>query len=159
MADEKQPIGVNFVCQGNICRSPMAEAVFQHMVNTVGLSASFRVASSAVGDWHVGQRPHPGTQTVLSQNRIPIDPEKRAMLIRSLDFNHYRYILAVDQETAADIHMMYGHKVKRLMEYAVEGLPLDVPDPYYNHKFAQVYELVSAACQGLLHHIREVERI
>jgi protein-tyrosine phosphatase len=159
MTADKHPIGVNFVCLGNICRSPMAEAVFQFMVNEAGLSNSFKIASSAVGNWHVGERPHTGTQAVLKQNGIPLNPEKRALLLRTADIKQYPYILALDHEIAASIEHMYGVQVKRLMEFAPEGHPLDVPDPYYNHKFDDVLTLVRAGCSGLLSYIRQEESI
>ena len=76
MTHPAEPIGVNFVCQGNICRSPMAEAVFQNRVNQAGFTPLFLVDSSAVGEWHLGQRPHPGTQAVLKENKVPLNPEK-----------------------------------------------------------------------------------
>jgi len=136
----------------------MAEAVFQNRVNQAGFTPLFLVDSSAVGEWHLGQRPHPGTQAVLKENKVPLNPEKRAKLLRAADFSRYTFILAIDQETASDIQFRYGHKVKRLMEFAPEGMPLDVPDPYYDHKFPLVYELVNAACEGLLNHIRSVEK-
>ena len=136
----------------------MAEAVFQNRVNQAGLSRFFVVDSTAVGEWHLGQRPHPGTQAVLKDKKVPLNPEKGAKLLRAADFSRYAFILAIDQETASDIQSMYGHQVKRLMEFAPEGMPLDVPDPYYDHKFPLVYEMVKAACEGLLNHIRSVEK-
>jgi protein-tyrosine phosphatase len=159
MAESQEPIGVNFVCLGNICRSPMAEAIFQKLVDEAGLSESFWVASSAVGTWHLGERPHPGTQAVLKQNQVPLNPDKRAMQLSASDFTRYRYILALDQEISSSIQHTFGHKVLRLMEFAPEGFPLDVVDPYYSHNFTLVYELVRAACQGLLEHIRRAEGI
>jgi protein-tyrosine phosphatase len=159
MTAHERPIKVMFVCLGNICRSPMAEAVFLHLVKQDGLAASFGVASSAVGNWHVGERPHSGTQNILKQKNVPLDPEKRAMVLRKQDFKDYDYILALDKEIVSNIQQMYGMQVKRLMDYAPQGVPLDVPDPYYNHNFDVVFELVLKGCTGLLAHIRQAENL
>jgi protein-tyrosine phosphatase len=158
MIAEKRPVRVMFVCLGNICRSPMAEAVFQHLVNQEGLANSFKVASSAVGNWHVGERPHPGTQAILKQKNVPLNPDKRSMVLRKQDLEEYDYVLALDKDIVSNIHHMFGVQVKRLMEYAPSGLPLDVPDPYYDHKFDVVYDLVLKGCNGLLTAIRQTEK-
>lgn len=150
-------VGVMFVCMGNICRSPMAEAVFQWMVDQQSLSDKIKVASSAVGDWHIGERPHPGTQAVLKQNHIPLNPQKRALLLRPPHFQQYQYMLALDREVSDNIQHIFSRQVKRLLEYAPDTDTLDVPDPYYNHKFNLVYDLVTTGCIGLLEKIKEVE--
>ena len=157
MEEENKKIGVMFVCMGNICRSPMAEAVFQWMIDQESLTAQFTVASSAVGEWHIGERPHPGTLAILSQNHIPLNPEKVSILLKPHHFKQYRYILALDREIASNISYMYGHQVKRLLEYATKHDVLDVPDPYYDHKFKLVYDLVLVGCEGLLKKVREIE--
>lgn len=63
-------VKVLFVCLGNICRSPMAEAVFRHLVNERGLDGQIVVDSAGTGSWHVGEPPHEGTRRILSENDI-----------------------------------------------------------------------------------------
>ena len=150
MLEKDHPIGVMFVCMGNICRSPMAEAVFQHLVDEKGLSTRFHLSSSAVGSWHVGQKPHPGTEAILKQHNIPLHPEKRSELLKPFQLKQYDFILAMDQEIVDNIKSMYGIRLKKLMEFAPDGSLLEVPDPYYDHKFKLVYDLVTAGCEGLL---------
>ncbi len=159
--NRETPIRVLFVCMGNICRSPMAEAVFRSLVKDAGLSATFEIASVGTGGWHVGERPHPGTQAVLQRNGISVD-DKRAQRLSRTDLDYYDYIIAMDQENIDDIaqfHSTGRGEIHRLLEFAPSGGPLDVPDPYYTGGFDRVYDLVTAGCQGLLGYIRNRERI
>jgi protein-tyrosine phosphatase len=149
-------IRVLFVCLGNICRSPMAEAVFRGLVKEAGLSDQIDVASAGTGGWHVGEPPHRGTVGILKENQIEVGRKRAQQLTRS-DVREYDYIVAMDAENQSDIQALYGKRVPRLMEFAPEGSPLDVPDPYYSGGFDHVYRLVLAGCQGLLAHIREQE--
>jgi protein-tyrosine phosphatase len=157
----KNPVRVMFVCAGNICRSPMAEAVFRHLVTDAGLAEQFEIASSGTGGWHVGERPHPGTQAVLQRNHVPLD-DKRAQQLGRADFQHYDYILVADEENLQDIQFRYNPthpKLWRLLEFAPESGKLNVPDPYYSGGFDEVYELVLAGSTGLLAYIREQENL
>jgi protein-tyrosine phosphatase len=149
-------ISVMFICMGNICRSPMAEAVFRKMVQDRGLADRFNIASSATGRWHLGQPPHIGTRLVLSEHDIDVG-DKRSQLLKKEDFEDYDYLVAMDMENVEDIQYSFKKKVKRLLEFAKPGYTLDVPDPYYNQKFNEVYDLVTKGCEGLLNHIIEVE--
>jgi protein-tyrosine phosphatase len=156
-----RPIRVLFVCAGNICRSPMAEAVFQHLVEQAKLAPRFEVASVGTGGWHVGEKPHPGTQAVLQRYGISVD-NKRAAHLSQHDLDYYDYILAMDEENVRDIHSLrpsLNGKLQRLLEFAPNSPSLDVPDPYYSGGFDRVYSLVTAGCQGLLHEIRQREGV
>ena len=149
-------ISVMFVCTGNICRSPMAEGVFKDLVVKKGLADRFVITSSGTGRWHVGEPPHIGTRLVLSEHKIEVG-NKRAQQLLADDFSTVDYIIAMDQQNIDDIQQYFGKEVRRLLDFAPQGYPHNVPDPYYEHNFDEVFNLVSSGCEGLLNFIIENE--
>lgn len=148
-------IQVTFVCLGNICRSPMAEAIFAHLVTEAGLQDRIAVASCGTGSWHVGEAPHRGTQQVLQAHGIPFSHHARQ--IAHADLESADYLIAMDAENLADIHRL-GHTDAEsglLLPYAPEVRLSEVPDPYYTGRFEEVFKLVEAGCRSLLAHIRQ----
>lgn len=145
-----------FVCLGNICRSPMAEAVFRDLVEKKGLADQFEIASSGTGSWHIGERPHRGTQLILQTHHIDVGGKRAQQLNRS-DIQTYDYVIAMDASNARDVERSFGRKIPLLLEFAAETPTLDVPDPYYENNFDEVYQLVLAGCRGLLKHIQQAE--
>lgn len=150
-------IQVTFVCMGNICRSPMAEGVFRHLVEQAGLADQFAVDSCGTGGWHVGEKPHPGTRKVLRKHGI--DYDGRARQLAATDLAHADYLIALDSENLHTLRRRGSTTAETslLLDYADGIRKRDVPDPYYSGSFDHVYQLVEAGCQGLLQHIREKE--
>ncbi|MFQ5859437.1 MAG: low molecular weight protein-tyrosine-phosphatase [Anaerolineae bacterium] len=152
---------VLFVCLGNICRSPMAEGVFRHLVQQEGLAHRFEVESVATGSWHIGEPPYPGTQRALRARGIDLS-RKRARQVTARDIEMADYVIAMDRSNLRNLHRynrrnQLDGKVHLLLDFA-DGVDIqDVPDPYYEGNFDRVYQLVEAGCRGLLDHIREVE--
>lgn len=150
-------IRVLFVCLGNICRSPMAEGVFQHLVDEAGLSAQIAVDSAGTGSWHVGEQAHRGTRQVLAAHGI--DYRGRARQISSADLKHFDYIMAMDADNLDGVRALVARHdspavIRLFMDYAPEAGEREVPDPYYDGRFEVVYDLVRQAAAGLLAHIR-----
>ena len=153
-------VRVLFVCSGNICRSPMAHALFQHLVQAAGLEDQIEVDSAGTGSWHVGENPHRGTLSELNRHGIPF--AHRARQIRRADVGYYDYLLAMDADNLADLHALTHHEtperqpyVGLFLDFAPQARAREVPDPYYSGRFAEVYDLVRQASEGLLQHIRE----
>lgn len=153
-------VRVLFVCLGNICRSPMAEAVFQQLVEEAGLGDIVEVDSAGTGSWHVGEKAHPGTRRVLSAHGISY--EGRARRVGPQDMiDHSTYVIAMDGSNMRALKSTFGEhpRLYLLLDFAQNASVRDVPDPYYNGNFETVYQLVKDGCQGLLEMIRREEKI
>lgn len=151
-------IHVLFVCLGNICRSPMAEGVFRHLVEQAQLNGQIKTDSAGTGAWHVGEPPHSGTLKVLHDRSINYIHHSRQ--VQRDDFLHFDYIIAMDSDNFYDLKRMRqgsSAKLHKLLEFAPNLGVSDVPDPYYTGRFEEVYRLVDAACRGLLNHIIQKE--
>ncbi len=152
-------INVLFVCLGNICRSPMAEGVFQKMVDEAGLREQILVDSAGTGSWHVGEQAHRETLKVLRQHGVAYNG--RARQIRPADLSPDTYIIALDASNLQDLQRYAGKhpKLFRLLDFAANTHERDVPDPYYTGNFEYVYQLVEDGCRGLLAAIRKQEEL
>jgi protein-tyrosine phosphatase len=147
---------------GNICRSPMAEAVFKDIVAKAGLADRFEVDSVGTDAYHAGEMAHPGTRKILARHDIESDCISRRVTFD--DLTEADYILAMDHHNMSDLQSM-GRQVSlddrlyMLLSFAEGERLRDVPDPYYTGNFEEVYQLVEAGCRGLLARIREQEGI
>jgi protein-tyrosine phosphatase len=157
-------IRVLFVCAGNICRSPMAEAVFQHKVKEAGLDDIITIDSAGTGRWHIGERAHHGTLNVLQKHNIPYNGHARQ--IRHSDLKEFDYILAMDRDNLHDINYLNRNnadtEIKLFLDYANSDALTDVsevPDPYYAGNFEEVYRLVDKGAAALLKHIRKAHHL
>ncbi|MDQ0231651.1 low molecular weight protein-tyrosine-phosphatase [Metabacillus malikii] len=150
-------VKVLFVCLGNICRSPMAEAVMRHLIAEEGLEDKITVDSAGTGDWHIGKPPHQGTREILTKNQISYEGQTARQLLEQ-DISSFDYIIGMDAENIGNIKRLAGdfptNHIKRLLDYAKEFSTSDVPDPYYTGNFDEVYEMVTEGCRNLLSEIK-----
>ncbi|MGD9791035.1 MAG: low molecular weight protein-tyrosine-phosphatase [Phycisphaerales bacterium] len=156
----KEPVGVLFVCLGNICRSPLAKALFIHYANEEGTIDRFDIDSCGTGDWHVGQDADPRTISVAIKNALPFSHIARTL--DHADFDRFHLILAMDHANRRTllsrgapkdrVHLMRSFD-PRLKD--VTGPELDVPDPYYGGEsgFDLMYDMLRAATRGLHAHL------
>jgi protein-tyrosine phosphatase len=151
-------IRVLFVCLGNICRSPMAEAIFRDMVEKEGLQDKVTVDSAGTGDWHIGNPPHQGTREILKRYEISSEG-LAARQITGKDLNEFDYIIGMDEtnmENIGKLGQIPSHiTVRRLLDFVELYENKDVPDPYYTGNFDEVYGLVKDGCAQLLQDIKE----
>lgn len=150
-------IRVLFVCLGNICRSPMAEAVFQQMVNEAGLADKIHVDSAGTGSWHVGESAHSGTLRTLQKHEILYNGRARQIVVN--DMETFDYVLAMDHSNLSNIRKYRDGKAQTqlfLQDALDRGLVTvdEVPDPYYTGNFNETYELVQNGSRALLDRIR-----
>lgn len=153
------PVRILFVCLGNICRSPTAEAAFLALLARRGRSDAFVVDSAGTGTAHLGEEPHPETRREAARNGITL--RHRARQATRADFARFDLIVAMDRKNERDLLALAETdeeraKVRLFRRYEAENdrvsepHDLDVPDPWYTGEFGRVFSICTAASEGLL---------
>jgi protein-tyrosine phosphatase len=142
------------VCLGNICRSPLAEAILQHKADAAGLD--WQVDSAGTNGYHVGEAPHHLSQKVARHNGLDIG-RQRARRFTAADLGSYDRIYALAGDVADEIRRIAGRgfeasKVRLLMNELHPGQDEDVPDPYYGAEpgYHEVYKMIDAAADRIV---------
>lgn len=154
------PVRISFVCLGNICRSPTAEAVMRHLIQQADLADRIAIDSAGTGGWHVGE-PRDRRSSAVGQKRgIPLSGRARQFV--AADFARFDYVLAMDTQNLETLRELAPDdqaraKVRLLRSYdPAAPAGADVPDPYYGGPggFDEVFDICEAACRGLLAELR-----
>ena len=151
-------IKVLFVCLGNICRSPLAEAVFKHKVKAKGVEHLFEIDSCGTGNYHIGDPPDPRTILNAKRNGVMIDHLGRQL--SDDDLAYFDVILAMDNKNIRSIQSLrsadeYQHKIKLMRAFDPTEKDGEVPDPYYGTEknFQEVFEILDRTADALLHEL------
>ena len=156
----KDKVSVVFVCMGNICRSPTAEAVFRRYVENAGLAGHILIDSAGTHDYHIGDAPDLRAQRAAQQRGYDMS-SLRGRQVGEVDFHRFDYVLAMDKANLAILQRLAppagDAQVRLFLEYARHHAEREVPDPYYGGAdgFERVLDMVEDAAEGLLQHIRQ----
>ena len=151
-----------FVCLGNICRSPSAENIMNHLIQQAGLEDRIVCDSAGTSGYHIGAPPDGRMNTAAVKRQIELKGKSRKLTPK--DLQRFDLILAMDRENYQDILYLdregkYEAKVRMICEFATQKTDKEVPDPYYGGQdgFDYVIDLLFDACGGLLNYIVESE--
>ncbi len=155
-----KPFEICFVCLGNICRSPLAEGVFQHLINNQGLENQIIIHSAGTGGWHVGASPDARMQATALKKGVQLT--SRAQQIQAGDIRRFDLVLAMDRSNLETMETlcspeMAAKKLRLFRSFDPEAKgDLDVPDPYYgrNDGFEHVFQIVHRTCPPILDYVK-----
>jgi protein-tyrosine phosphatase len=147
-----------FVCLGNICRSPSAEGIMNHLIAEAGLEGKIICDSAGTSGYHICEPPDPRMTAAARRQHIPLIGSSRK--VESADFEQFDLILAMDRDNYQtllnrDRTGRYHHKVRLMCDFCEKFSETEIPDPYYGgpNGFDHVIDLLLDACSGLLTHI------
>lgn len=160
MSHETDKLKVLFVCLGNICRSPLAEGVFRHLVEQAGLADRFEIDSAGTSSYHIGDAPDHRTSAVALARGVRLSGTARQLT--AADLQRFDYVLVMDDDNLRAVRRLADAQppraqIRLLREFDGDAKgELDVPDPYYGgaRGFENVHDIVERSCGVLLEQLR-----
>jgi protein-tyrosine phosphatase len=153
-------IKVLFVCLGNICRSPLAEAIFKHKIKAKGLTDLVEADSCGTSNYHIGSQPDPRTIANATRNGVSIDHCGRQLCTD--DFEQFDFILAMDRSNYTNIMRLPGsdafaYKVQLMREFDPAEKGGEVPDPYYGGEkgFQEVFDILDRTMESFISYLEK----
>ncbi len=155
-------IGVMFVCLGNICRSPLAEAIFNELIVNAGLRDKFHVESSGTAAYHIGEAPDPRTVAVARKNNTPIN--HRAQQLKAYHFEEFDYIVVMDdsnKHNALSLVSSFNSSLYMMREFDTLNPGSNVIDPWFGNEdgFDVCYETLKRSCTGFLEFLKKEHQL
>jgi len=158
--NSEKPFKICFVCLGNICRSPTAEGVFQHLVSENGLQPYFYIDSAGTSAYHIGEPANNKSQMVANKHGIHLN--SRARRFEPRDLKEFDLVVAMDEENYQNLFRMAGNeqekqKIRKMRAFDPKPGDGNVPDPYYGGTdgFEQVFQIVHRSSESLLETLKE----
>ena len=145
-------LNIVFVCLGNYCRSPMAEAVFKKLALDDGLLEQMNVSSAGTKNWDVGLKPDHRAIRELEKHHYPHDPEKRAQQINKSMHQEADYLIAMSRSIAQELGN--GKNIHLLLDFASDIIDRDIPDPYPTDTFPQAFDLIEKGVKAFYNDIK-----
>lgn len=159
-----QPIGVLFVCLGNICRSPAAQGIFEQRVQAAGLQTHFRIDSCGTAAFNVGKAPDPRATHAAAARGYNIS-DQIARQIHDDDYQHFRHIMVMDHINRMNVKAWaprdFDGEIELFLRYGQAGGHTEIPDPYKEdaEAFAPMMDMLESAADGLLTRLRQHYRL
>lgn len=152
-------VSVCFVCLGNICRSPTAEGVMRALLQAEGLQGVVEVDSAGTGAYHAGERADARARAVAEGRGLRLTSIARQFV--AADFARFDYVVAMDRQNLRNLRALTAEPSEldrllllRSLDAETPGEALDVPDPYYEDNFDEVFDICDRGCRGLLARMR-----
>ncbi len=151
---------VLFICLGNICRSPLAQGIFENKVNERGIASQFYIDSAGTSSWHVGSQPHPGSIKIANKYSIDIS-KQRARTVTYSDGNEFNYLIVMDKKNLSSLLNEFQMPQKNIFlirsfdKNNEQKVEIDIPDPYGQGEdgFDYVYTLLEHSLTNFLEFI------